>query len=214
MNGLHDSVDLTLIVAKPEKVKIDHSVDAENEMMAVEVNIINEEDNLDSARVRIDDGEWVKLKIKDGSMTAASDISLKKIDKGEHTLTVEYQVNGESESKEISFKYSGKKQTSLIKLMPGDGAKVFDHQSVLVVYYSLEIRSEVTNITLIFDGEDISNSSIIYSDGAIYLPDEKYSKGEHIFEVKVTLTDGRVIESSSTFTIMSMDDEDEPVLVD
>ncbi len=214
MNGLHDSIDITLIAVKPEKVQVSHSIDAENEMMSVEVNIINEGDNLDSARARIDDEKWVKLNITDGGMTAASGISLKKTEKGEHTLTVEYQVDGEPESKEISFKYGGKKQTSLIKLMPGDGAKVFDHQSVLVVYYSLDIKNDVAGISLLLDGEDITGSSTVYSDGAIYLPDEIYSKGEHIFKVTVTLSDKSVIESQSTFTIMSMDDEDEPALVD
>ncbi len=97
-------------------------------------------------------------------------------------------------------------QPSLLKLMPGDGANMYDFRSPLVAYYSLEIKDEVASARIILDGEDITNASKVYSDGIIYLPAELYSKGEHVFEIIATLSDGREIEAKSTFTILSMDE--------
>jgi hypothetical protein len=98
-------------------------------------------------------------------------------------------------------------EETLLSVIPGDGASVYDFRSVLIVYFSPEIRDEVEDMTATLDGVEITDSILVYGDGALYIPAEAYERGEHTFEVHVTLHDGRVIEAVSTFTVLSMGEE-------
>lgn len=212
VNENRDHVTLNLMAKPPELAAISHSIDNEALMMSVKIDIIDDGDSLEKAKVWIDDMLSEKLKISDDSKSAECEISLKKLKSGEHKLVVEYRVTDkESITKEIAFKYNKKSsKESLLSLQPGDGAKVFDHQSILIAYYALEIKDDVESVKVYLDNKDITSLSKPYDEGVIYIPQQLYTKGEHIFMVVVTLNDGRVIESESTFTVMSMDDEDEP----
>ena len=103
----------------------------------------------------------------------------------------------------------GKKQNEpLIKLHPRNEEEVFDFKSVLIAYFELEIRDKVAEVDILLDNKNITESCTIYTDGVIYIPHDLYMKGEHTFKVIVTLKDGHVVEGTSVFRIMSMDDKD------
>jgi len=208
-NGLYDKLDLTLIPTIPEVVDIKHAVDEDGENLSVDVALIREDIKLDKVRARINERSWVKFRLSDDLLSAIGNIPLNKLESGEHKLVVEYRITeGKAKTREIEFKYK-KKDETLIKVMPSNGAKVFDHRTVIVAYYALEIKDDVIETILILDGDDVSDSAIIYSDGIIYFPLDVLSKGDHEFVVVVKLKDRSVIETKSTFTILSMDDEEE-----
>jgi hypothetical protein len=142
--------------------------------------------------------------------SAEGKIPLLDIKAGEHKLCVEYHLAGaKTETEEMTFQFKGKVEEAFIKLLPGDGAKVYDHRSVLIAYFDLDIKDKVAEVKMLLDEEDITDLAMVYSDGLFFLPQEIYTKGEHIFKVVVTLSDGRVIEGESAFTILSMDEEEE-----
>ena len=208
-NGHHDYLELILIPTAPQVVAIKHTVDEDGDSLSVDVKLIKEDAKLEKVQARIDDLPWVKLKLNDDSTSAACKIPLIDLESGDYKLVVEYSITGgEIETKEIDFKYK-KKDETLIKMMPSDGSKVFDHRTVIVAYYALEIKDDVKQTKLVLDGDDVTDSAIIYSDGIIYFPPEVLLKGEHAFEIVVKLEDGSIIKTKSTFTILSMDDKEE-----
>lgn len=210
-NGLKDSVEINLTVKEPEKVKITNAISDDNRLMTVKLEAIDSSDAIEKSRVRIDELSWIKLKPSDDSRSATCEIPLWKLETGDHKLLIEYQVSGaDPASKEIAFKYDKKRgQKQFIIIQPGDGSDVFDHQSMLVVYYAPEIKDIVDDVRVYLDDRDITSEVMKTTDGVIYLPQATYSKGEHTFTVEVTLKDGRKLESSSTFKIKSMDDVEE-----
>lgn len=207
-NGLQDNIELILTCTEPESVGIGHTVIEDAEIIVVDINVLEEDTRLESARARIDDLDWYGLELEDGNNSAHSEIPLADLESGEHVLVVEYLVaGGIPETKELTFLFNRAADEDLLKIFPGDGAQVYDHQSAIIAYYSLEIRNDVTDVEVILDNRDISDLVIIYSDGIIYLPVETYAEGDHAFEVIIKLDDGRVIQKMITFTILAMDED-------
>ncbi|MCK4720012.1 hypothetical protein KAU08_05115, partial [bacterium] len=209
-DGRYDRVELILTGTIPERVRIEHSITGDAENISVAVRLLEDDALLEMARARIDELPWVALDPDETLASASQEISLTGLEVGEHNLTVEYRiVGGDLESTELTFEFNRNIQQKLISLLPGDGSNVYDHRSVLVAYFSLEIRDDIGNVNVFLDNVEITDSTIITADGIIYLPLEIYTKGEHTFGVIVILTDGTVIEGSSTFTILSMDEVEE-----
>ena len=209
-NGLRDTVELMLIGTVPETVRIQHAITENAESLSVAMTLLEEGAVLESARSRIDELAWFDLNMDEDMSSAFREIPLNDIESGEHTLFVEYRIaGGEIESKELSFVFNRTAQERLLSLIPGDGATVYDHRSILIAYFAPEIMDDIASVEIFLDSEEITDSSLIYSDGVFYLPGEVYEKGDHTFEVLVTLLDGRIIEASATFTVQSMDEVEE-----
>lgn len=209
VTGLHDSLTLNLTATEPETAHIAHEISDDGQGMLVTVEAIGE-NTLETARARIDDLAWFNLDLADDRLKGSVEIPLENLEAGEHILTVEHRVAGDdTESGEHTFQYSPGPQETLIGILPGDGSQVYDHKSVIIVYFDPEIRDEVESVTAVIDGTDITEDVLLYSDGLFYMPVEEYEKGEHVFGVEVTLSDGRVIEGRSCFTVMSMGEVEE-----
>jgi len=207
--GLQDRVELTLVATLPEVVRIEHFITEDGERLSVSVEPTDEGAILVMARAKIDESRWIDLDVREDTRSAFREISLAEIETGEHRLLVEYLLEaGVRETREMTFEFSRSPQEQLISLIPGDGANVYDYRSVLIAYFSPEIKSDVESVQVFVDGEEVTDVALIYTDGVFYLPTETYTKGEHTFEVLATLCDGRVIDVKATFSILSMDEEE------
>lgn len=207
--GLYDSVEMTLTAAEPETAQTTHAISEDGESVTVSVELLEESATLETAHARIDEFGWVELELEQDARSASGEMSLHDIESGEHTITVEYLITGaDLQSREVSFEFDRETEQDLMRMIPGDGADIYDHRSVLIAYFSPEIKDDVETVKMLLDGEDVTDSALIYSDGVFYLPVETYAKGEHTYEISVTLSDGRVIESKSTFIVLSMEEKE------